>query len=85
MSVGQYLPHPLDSVSDVLGQLHAFHVHCVLVDVWNYMRDNVPSPVAFSATAAAAGGAGKGAAKGGYRCVRKIGSGDPDPDPVKGI
>ena len=60
----QYLPHPLDSVSDVLGQLHAFHVHCVLVDIWNYMRDNVPSPVAFSATAA---GAGKGTAKGGYR------------------
>ena len=65
MSVGQYLPHPLDSVSDVLGQLHAFHVHCVLVDIWNYMRDNVPSPVAYSATAA---GSGKGGtAKGGYR------------------
>ena len=66
MSVGQYLPHPLDSVSDVLGQLHAFHVHCVLVDVWNYMRDNVPSPVAFSATAAGVA-AGKGTAKAGYR------------------
>ena len=65
MSVGQSLPHPLDSVSDVLGHLHAFHVHCVLVDVWNYMRDNVPSPVAFSATAAGKGGT----AKGGYRWV----------------
>ena len=57
------------SVSDVLGQLHAFHVHCVLVDIWNYMRDNVPSPVAFSATAA---GSGKGGAKGGYRWVTSL-------------
>ena len=22
-------------------------VHCILVDLWNYVRDNVPSPVAF--------------------------------------
>ncbi len=49
MSVGQFLPHPLDSVSDVLGHFHAFHAHCVLVDIWNYMRDNVPTPVAFAA------------------------------------
>lgn len=55
MSVGQFLPHPLDSVSDVLGNFHAFHVHCVLVDIWNYMRDNVPSPVAYSSSAAATG------------------------------
>lgn len=48
MSVGQFLPHPLNSVSDVIHVFHAFHVHCVLVDIWNFMRDNVPSPVAFA-------------------------------------
>ena len=47
MSVGQFLPHPLSSLSDVVGNFHAFHVHCVLLDLWNFMKDNVPSPVAF--------------------------------------
>ena len=47
MSVGQYLPPPLDSVSDVIHYFHPYQVHCILVDVWNYVRDNVPSPVAF--------------------------------------
>ena len=48
MSVGQFLPHPMNAVSDVIGHFHAFHLHCVLVDIWNYMKDNVPSPVAFA-------------------------------------
>ena len=51
MSVGQFLPHPLNSVTDVLHAFHSFHVHCVLVDVWNFMKDNVPSPVAFASNA----------------------------------
>ena len=38
MSVGQFLPHPLNAISDVVGRFHAFHVHCVLVDVWNFMK-----------------------------------------------
>ena len=45
--IGQFLPHPLDSVSDVIPHFHPFQVHCVLVDVWNYVKDNIPSPLAF--------------------------------------
>ena len=45
------MPPPLDSVADVLHVMHPFHVHCILVDVWNYVRDNVPSPVSFSSNA----------------------------------
>ena len=48
MSVGQFLPHPLNAVSDVIQEFHAFHLHCVLVDIWNFMKENVPSPVAFA-------------------------------------
>ena len=51
MSAGQFVPHPLDSISDVLHVMHPFHVHCILVDIWNYVRDNVPSPVSFSSNA----------------------------------
>jgi integrator complex subunit 5 len=47
MSVGQFLPPPLNSVADVIHVFHPYQVHCVLVDVWNYVRDNVPSPAAF--------------------------------------
>ena len=49
MSIGGYLPHPLSALPDVLPAFHAFHVHTVLADVWRFMKDNVPSPVAFTA------------------------------------
>lgn len=48
MSIGQYLPHPLNALSDAIHEFHAFHLHCILLDVWNFMKDNVPSPVAFA-------------------------------------
>ena len=51
MSVGQFIPPPLDSISDVIYVMHPFHLHCILVDIWNYVRDNVPSPVSFSSSA----------------------------------
>ena len=51
MSVGQFIPPPLNSLSEVLYVMHPFHVHCILVDLWNYVRDNVPSPVSFSSNA----------------------------------
>merc|ERR1719242_414091 len=51
MSVGQFIPPPLDSISEVINVMHPFHLYCILVDVWNYLRDNVPSPVAFSSSA----------------------------------
>ena len=44
MAIGQFIPPPLDGVSEVLDILHPFHLHCILVDIWNYVRDNVPSP-----------------------------------------
>ena len=44
MSIGQFVPPPLDGVSEVIDILHPFHLHCILVDIWNYVRDNVPSP-----------------------------------------
>ena len=60
MSVGQFIPHPLDSVADVLHVMHPFHVLSILFDIWNYVRDNVPSPMTFVAGPDPAGGAGGG-------------------------
>ncbi|QQP49406.1 Oocyte maintenance defects, partial [Caligus rogercresseyi] len=47
MAVGQFLPHPLRSVGDIIGILSPFHVHLILLDIWIFMRENVPSPAAF--------------------------------------
>jgi hypothetical protein len=44
MSIGQFVPPPLDGVAEIIDILHPFHLHCVLIDIWNYVRDNVPSP-----------------------------------------
>ena len=33
LSVGQYLPHPLDSVAEVIHLFHPYQVHCILVDL----------------------------------------------------
>jgi len=51
MSIGQFIPPPLDSITEVMHVMHSFHLYCILVDVWNYMRDNVPTPIAFSSNA----------------------------------
>uniref|UniRef100_A0A0K2TWU2 Oocyte maintenance defects [Nasonia vitripennis] n=1 Tax=Lepeophtheirus salmonis TaxID=72036 RepID=A0A0K2TWU2_LEPSM len=50
MAVGQFLPHPLRSVGDIMDILSPFHVHCILIDIWMFMRENVPSPTAFTTT-----------------------------------
>ena len=44
LSAGQFVPPPLDGVAEIIDILHPFHLHCILVDIWNYVRDNVPSP-----------------------------------------
>ncbi len=44
MAVGQFIPPPLDGVSEIIHILHPFHLHCILVDIWNYVRDNPPTP-----------------------------------------
>ena len=48
MSLGQFVPPPLDGVAEIIDILHPFHLHCILVDIWNYVRDNVPSPGDFN-------------------------------------
>lgn len=48
MALGQLLPPPLNHLHHVIGQLDPVEVHTVLRDcVWNYMKDNVPSPALF--------------------------------------
>jgi len=48
LSLGQFVPPPLDSVGDVLHVMHPFHVHCILSDMWTYLSHNVPSPMSFT-------------------------------------
>lgn len=47
MSAGQLLPPPLSCVGEILHHLTPFEVSCLLSDVWQYMKDNVPSPALF--------------------------------------
>lgn len=48
MALGQLLPPPLNHLHHVIGSLDPVEVPIVLRDcVWNYMKDNVPSPVLF--------------------------------------
>lgn len=48
MALGQLLPPPLNHLHHVIGQLDPVEVPTVLRDcVWNYMKDNVPSPALF--------------------------------------
>lgn len=48
MALGQLLPPPMNHLHHVIGQLDPVEVPQVLKDcVWNYMKDNVPSPVLF--------------------------------------
>ncbi|XP_054920403.1 integrator complex subunit 5 isoform X2 [Dermacentor andersoni] len=48
MSLGQLLPPAMNSLGEVLPLLSPFEVFCVLSDVWQYMRNNVPSPALFT-------------------------------------
>lgn len=48
MSLGQLLPPAMNSLGEVLPLLSPFELFCVLSDVWQYMRNNVPSPALFT-------------------------------------
>lgn len=48
LSLGQLLPPAMNSLGDVLPLLSPFEVSCLLSDVWQYMRNNVPSPALFT-------------------------------------
>ncbi|UYV71634.1 INTS5 [Cordylochernes scorpioides] len=47
LSAGQLLPPPLGQVGPLVSMLTPWELHCVLSDIWQYMRDNVPSPALF--------------------------------------
>lgn len=48
LSLGQLLPPPLSYLPLVVEHLNTIEITVVLKDcVWNYMRDNVPSPELF--------------------------------------
>ncbi|XP_031350418.1 integrator complex subunit 5 isoform X1 [Photinus pyralis] len=49
MALGQLLPPPLSSIRDVIPYVKCSEIVQILRDcVWNYMRDNVPSPALFN-------------------------------------
>uniref|UniRef100_A0A023GBS5 Integrator complex subunit 5 C-terminal domain-containing protein n=1 Tax=Amblyomma triste TaxID=251400 RepID=A0A023GBS5_AMBTT len=50
LSLGQLLPAAMNSLGEVLPLLSPFEVSCLLSDVWQYMRNNVPSPALFTHT-----------------------------------
>ncbi|CAN7975226.1 unnamed protein product [Ixodes persulcatus] len=59
MSEGQLLPPPMTSTSEILELLTPFEVFCLLQDIWQYMRDNVPSPALFAPQKNGAAGGGQ--------------------------
>lgn len=57
LSLGQLLPPALNGLGDeLLPLLSPFEVFCLLSDVWQYMRNNVPSPALFAPKKDAASG-----------------------------
>ncbi|GIY08211.1 integrator complex subunit 5 [Caerostris extrusa] len=47
MAVGQLLPPPLSYIDEVLPVVTPYEAFNLLSDIWQYMRDNVPSPALF--------------------------------------
>eukprot|EP00088_Acartia_fossae_P015075 TRINITY_DN1817_c0_g1_i3.p1 TRINITY_DN1817_c0_g1~~TRINITY_DN1817_c0_g1_i3.p1 ORF type:complete len:989 (+),score=197.31 TRINITY_DN1817_c0_g1_i3:38-3004(+) len=48
MGVGQFIPGHLALVAQVIHILDPAQLNCILVDMWNYMRSNVPGPSSYS-------------------------------------
>jgi len=48
MSVGQFLPPQLAVVPQITEVMNSFQLHCVLIDIWNFMKVNVPGPNLFT-------------------------------------
>jgi len=49
MGAGQFIPKQLSVLSQILHLLDPSQIHCILIDIWNYMRVNVPGPNMFEA------------------------------------
>ncbi|GFX69751.1 integrator complex subunit 5, partial [Trichonephila clavipes] len=47
MAMGQLLPPPLSYIDEVLPLVTPYEAFNLLSDIWQYMRDNVPSPALF--------------------------------------
>ena len=59
MAVGQFLPPQLALVPQVMHIFDPAQLHCILIDIWNFMKLNVPGPSLFSV---AEGGEARGEA-----------------------
>jgi len=47
MAVGQFLPPQLALVPQIIHIFDPFQLHCVLIDIWNFMKITVPGPSLF--------------------------------------
>jgi len=47
MAVGQFLPPQLSLVPQIMHIFDPFQLHCVLIDIWNFMKITVPGPSLF--------------------------------------
>jgi len=59
MAIGQFLPPQLALVPQVIDIFDPAQLHCILIDIWNFMKLNVPGPSLFTQ---AEGGEGRGEA-----------------------
>jgi len=48
MAVGQFLPPQLALVPQIMHIFDPFQLHCVLIDIWNFMKITVPGPSLFT-------------------------------------
>jgi len=48
MAVGQFLPPQLALVPQIMHIFDPFQLHCVLIDIWNFMKMTVPGPSLFT-------------------------------------
>jgi len=47
MGYGQFIPRQMAVLSQIIHILDPSQLHCILIDIWNYMRVNVPGPNIF--------------------------------------
>jgi len=50
MAVGQFIPAQLALVPHIIHILDPFQLHCILIDIWNFMKNYVPGPSLYVAT-----------------------------------
>merc|ERR1712098_815538 len=50
MAVGQFIPAQLSLVPHIIQILDPFQLHCILIDIWNFMKNYVPGPSLYVTT-----------------------------------